>query len=309
MMSSLYPTLTVGGNVSGNVNINGANNPGPGLLRRQHRRQRRDVSINPRPSALYVGGTVGNYNANGQVFQQHVAGLAASIATQTTTFTNDLDALSAALGGLATTGASNYNYSNPNADTFTAVDGGHGFAVINITGGQAEFANANNFLYNIPTVSGRRLPADDHQRQRLDQLHLQRQLEPGRLRPLRHLQLPGHADGAWIHPCHQRHLQPPGERLGAGALGDHLQLYPDRRLGGRGQLQPERRGPPRQLPGRRSPMAEYDGPRHGALGGSGRCPNPPTWAIMLVGLRLRRARRFGAARRGRRGLIAVALGR
>ena len=152
--ASTLPSLTVGGNVGGNVNINNANSDAPGFLGANIGGSGGTYSINGAGSKLYVGGTVGNYNANGATFQQHVSGLQASIASQTSTMVADIKALSTALAALPTTTGSNYNNSNQNNDLFTAVDGGNGYAVINITGGQSAFNNASNFNYNIPTLPG-----------------------------------------------------------------------------------------------------------------------------------------------------------
>ena len=158
-VASNLPSLTVGGNVSGNVNINSNNSDAPGFLGADIGGSGGVYSINGTPSQLYVGGTVGNYNPNGQVFQQNVAGLKASIAAQNTTFVSDLKALSTALATLPTTPGSSYNNSDQNNDLFTAIDGGNGYAVINITGGDSAFANASNFNYNIPKLaSGAYLP-------------------------------------------------------------------------------------------------------------------------------------------------------
>lgn len=152
--ASAYPSLTVGGNVGGNVNIDKVNNDAPGFLGANVGGGGGTFSINGPNSQLNVGGTVGNYNANGQIFNQHVAGLQASIATQTATFVSDLTALSTALAALPATPGSSYNNSDQNNDLFTAVNGGAGFAVIDITDGQSAFNNAGNFNYNIPKVAG-----------------------------------------------------------------------------------------------------------------------------------------------------------
>jgi choice-of-anchor A domain-containing protein len=152
--SSAFPSLTVGGNVGGTVNIDGANSDAPGFLGANIGGSGGTFSINPTPSQVYVGGTVGNYNPNGQVFQQNVAGLQASIAAQNATFISDLGALSKALAAMPTTAGSSYNNSDQNNDLFTAVAGSGGYAVINITGGQSAFDNASNFNYDIPPVAG-----------------------------------------------------------------------------------------------------------------------------------------------------------
>jgi choice-of-anchor A domain-containing protein len=62
------------------------------------------------------------------------------------------------LAALPTTAGSSYNNSDQNNDLFTAVDGGKGFAVIDITNGQAAFNNASNFNFNIPKVGNGYLP-------------------------------------------------------------------------------------------------------------------------------------------------------
>ena len=152
--ASTLPSLTVGGDVSGNVNINNVNSDAPGFLGANIGGGGGTYSINGTGSKLYVGGTVGNYNANGATFQQNVSGLQASIASQNSTMVADIKALSTALATLPTTTGSSYNNSNQNNDLFTAVDGGNGYAVINITGGQSAFNNASNFNYNIPTLPG-----------------------------------------------------------------------------------------------------------------------------------------------------------
>lgn len=152
--ASALPSLTVGGNVGGNVNINNFNSDAPGFLGANIGGSGGTYSINGGGSKLYVGGTVGNYNANGATFQQHVAGLQSSIASQTVTILADIKSLSTVLAALATTTGSSYNNSNQNNDIFTAVDGGKGYAVINITGGQSAFNSASNFNYSIPTVAG-----------------------------------------------------------------------------------------------------------------------------------------------------------
>lgn len=152
--ASAYPSLTVGGNVGGNVNIDNANTDAPGFLGANIGGNGGTFSINGSNSQLNVGGTVGNYNANGATFTQHVAGLQAGIAAQNTTFISDLKALSSALAKMPTTTGSSYNNSDQNNDLFTAVNGGKGYAVINITGGQSAFNNASNFNYNIPTTPG-----------------------------------------------------------------------------------------------------------------------------------------------------------
>ena len=152
--ASAYPSLTVGGNVGGNVNIDSANNDAPGFLGANIGGGGGTFSINGSNSQLNVGGHVSNYNANGAIFNQGQSSLQASIAIQNATFVSDLKALSTALAKLPTTVGSSYNNSDPNNDVFTAVNGGKGYAVIDITGGQSAFANASNFNYDIPTAPG-----------------------------------------------------------------------------------------------------------------------------------------------------------
>ena len=162
-LASSFPTLTVGGNVTGNLNINNGPNgavangvsPEGAVIGGNVG----TVSINGKPASLIVGGSVSNFNANGDTYEHNVGpSVAAGIATQTTSFVSDLSALSAALAALPATAGSGYNDSDPNKDTFTAVDGGHGYAVIDITDGQAAFTNANNFVYDIPLVGSGYLP-------------------------------------------------------------------------------------------------------------------------------------------------------
>ncbi len=152
-IASSLPALTVGGNVSGNVNIDNHNPQAPSGLGAVEGGSGGTWSINGTPSSLYVGGAVGNYNPNGQVFQQHVAGLQTQIAQQKQTLLADLSALSTALAALPATAGSSFNLTDPNNATFTAVNVGNlGYAVIDITASQ--LSSARNLVYNIPTVSG-----------------------------------------------------------------------------------------------------------------------------------------------------------
>jgi choice-of-anchor A domain-containing protein len=160
---SSFVTLTVGGNVSGNLNINNGPNgslangvtPEGALIGGNAG----TVNINGTPASLIVGGTVGNFNPNGDTYQPNAGpSIAAGIAMQTATFVSDLSALSSALAALPETTGSSYDNSNPNSDTFTAANGGQGYAVIDITAGQAAFASASNFVYDIPQVGNGYLP-------------------------------------------------------------------------------------------------------------------------------------------------------
>jgi choice-of-anchor A domain-containing protein len=162
-LASSFPTLTVGGNAGGNLNINnGPNGPVANGVTPEGAvigGNAGTVSINGAPASLIVGGSVGNFNPNGDAYQHDVGpSVGAAIAAQTASFVADLSALSNALAALPVTAGSGYNDSDPNNATFTAVDGGHGYAVIAITNGQAAFQGANNFVYNIPKVGSGYLP-------------------------------------------------------------------------------------------------------------------------------------------------------
>ena len=180
---SSFPTLTVGGSAGGNININNGSNgmqangvtPAGATIGGSVG----NINLNANNATLLVGGSISNTNGgNGATLKAggslggnaHPNGvdvegnlgpsfsnpLVAGIAAQTTTLSADLKSLSAALGGLTVANnPSSYNNSNPNAVTLTARDPNHlGYAVIDITGGQSAFQNANNFVYDIPTVAG-----------------------------------------------------------------------------------------------------------------------------------------------------------
>jgi choice-of-anchor A domain-containing protein len=147
--SSSYPTLTVGGNASGNININNGDDesaPEGAIIGGNAG----TVSINGTPASLTVGGSVGNFNANGDAYSHNVGpSVAAGIATQTAALTTDLDSLSTALAGLTPTGS--VTNTDPNSFTLSATPNGAGYEVIDITA--AELASAATIYYNFSSTT------------------------------------------------------------------------------------------------------------------------------------------------------------
>ena len=151
--SSSFATLTVGGNQTGNININNFNSAAGGALGAKIGGNAGTVSINGTPSDLEVGGSVDNYNANGQTYNKNLgSNFKSGITNQTATFVSDLKALSSALGALAQTTGSSYSNPDQNTNNFIAKDGGKGYAIITITA--AQMASANNFTYSLASVAG-----------------------------------------------------------------------------------------------------------------------------------------------------------
>jgi len=152
--TSTYETLTVGGNVTGSVNIT----PGPnvsGPYGATIGGSAGSIDINISPASLEVGGTVGNFNPQkGDTYTPDAGkSVAAGIASTTATFTTDLKDLSAALAGLTPTGA--YNGADPNNVTLTAkTTDAAGFAVIDITAAELESAASivYDFSAGIPVI-------------------------------------------------------------------------------------------------------------------------------------------------------------
>ena len=124
-------TVNVGGNITGNV------------------------SGNNNSQTVRAGGSI-NGNANGAVFVANLgtgwnaASTSLFVAAERARLVDDLAALSLTLSGLANT--SNVTSSGMNNPTINGVDGGSGFAVLNLT--SAFFsAYAGQLTYNLPSTS------------------------------------------------------------------------------------------------------------------------------------------------------------
>ncbi len=177
-VASGSPTLTIGGNING-ANLANGSNGGNGNIA-----TRKTVDIggsftggnfNVDGALVRAGGNLAGFNINGgtNVFYGGTASgfqntqpvkdatlgvggandLRASIAAQTSALSANLMALSSALYTLTpANNPSSYFAPDQNTNRFIARDSGIGFAVINVTA--AQLSAANNFSYDIPTVSG-----------------------------------------------------------------------------------------------------------------------------------------------------------
>ena len=170
---SSYATLTVGGSLGGNANINsGISSPTVWVGGNVG-----TINLNAHNTHLTVGGSISSFNggmgdvitaggsANGNangatVNANQGAGFGTTtqqdIAAQAATLKADMGALSGALGALGATTGSGFNISDPNNATLTAVNSGLGYAVIDITAAQLEAAR--NLVFSIQSFNGGYLP-------------------------------------------------------------------------------------------------------------------------------------------------------
>lgn len=163
--STDWRTLTVVGSISsGNANINSAITPAGAKVGGSVS----NINLNAPGSLLDVGGSVNTNGGNGAVIkaggafvgntnptaaskQQNLgpgftSALQSELNADKATLNDDLKALSTALGGLTVVTPSSYTVAG-NKLTFNAVDGGDGFAVINVAANV--FNAAAEFDYNF----------------------------------------------------------------------------------------------------------------------------------------------------------------
>ena len=177
---STFATLAVGGNVTGNLNLNNGPN---GTLKNAVTPAGATIggnvgtiNLNAANATLLVGGSIGQTNGgNGATIEaggglgsnSHPTGvlvkgdlgaafatpLQKSLSDQTATFVSDLKSLSSALAALSPTAGASFNDSDPNNATFKAVDTGKlGYAVIDIT--TAQLQDARNLQFDLAKVGG-----------------------------------------------------------------------------------------------------------------------------------------------------------
>ncbi len=159
-VNTAISSLTVGGNLSGSVNLNG-----PGLTVGNNLST---TNFNSAGGNVYVGGSVtssanfnengsgnvyvhgtvvGGVNVNGGTLHTGVATASLpDVSSTLTSYQNELAAYSAQLGAL--TENSTYTLSNGTA-TFNATPGANGVAVFDITDAQTFFAAAKQFSFSL----------------------------------------------------------------------------------------------------------------------------------------------------------------
>ncbi len=181
--ASTYPTLTVVGSItSGDIKIengpNGAVSHGVVPAGASIGGSVKDaILLNAANATLLVGGSIGNTNGgtgaviktggslgnnsspNGVLVQGNLgagfsASLISSLAAQSSKLNADMHALSAALAALAPTAGSSFSNADHNNGRITAVDAGQGYAVIDITGGQAQLNSISNLTDSLQVRAG-----------------------------------------------------------------------------------------------------------------------------------------------------------
>ncbi|THD61002.1 collagen-binding domain-containing protein [Phenylobacterium sp.] len=174
--ASSHPTLTVGGNATGNININNGPNGGvaneitpSGALIGGNAGT---VNLNASNSELIVGGSIGLTNGAGgatilaggslggnshptgsDVHGGQGGGFSADLNAlpgETATITADVKALAKTLAALGPTAGSGFNTADPNNTVLKATNGGAGYAVIDVSA--TELESFKNLIFNLPTV-------------------------------------------------------------------------------------------------------------------------------------------------------------
>lgn len=160
-LPSDWPTLTVVGDASGNLQINNGANGGSGAVATipgltvggtlsglNLNAQGATVKVGGNlvgsnlngSSSAQVGGAVVGGNSNGASVSANLGApfrsvLLSDLGNEKTQLFEDVSALSTLLGGMATTAGSGFDFTDPNNVKLQAVAGDAGFAVINIDAG------------------------------------------------------------------------------------------------------------------------------------------------------------------------------
>jgi hypothetical protein len=173
-----FATLTVGGNATGDININngpnGSNlsgqiNPSGALIGGNAGM----MNLNSNNSSLIVGGSIantngspgstilaggslgGNSNPTGSDVHGNKGGgfspALNNLPTETATISADVKALANNLAELGATAGSGFNTSDPNNTILDATNGGAGYAVIDISA--TELEGFKNLIFNLPKLT------------------------------------------------------------------------------------------------------------------------------------------------------------